>query len=156
MDNLQTRMYYQSMGIGHHDNNIHLEASFQALFTIFQEALRSLEKRHLCYRLSIFFNHPKGIRDLHRALQEAVVYFSNYSGILGTWGIDGSTRVRRRESVNKTLITVFNKVEGDICCHLKKGFRRRGVSYVDLAARVRVYLALMQVDLRAAEEKEEY
>lgn len=58
--------------------------------------------------------------------------------------------------MNQTLITVFNKVEGDIYCHLKRGFCRRGVSYVELAARVRVYLALMQVDLRAAEEKEKH
>ena len=53
-------------------------------------------------------------------------------------------------------MTVFNKVEEDICCHLKKGVRRRGVSYVELAAKVRVCLALMQVDLRAAEENEKY
>lgn len=57
------------------------------------------------------------------------------------------------ESVNRTLITVFDKVESDIYSQLREGLGRAAVSYVDLAARVKVYIALMQVDFNGVKEK---
>ena len=108
MDDVQTRVYYQSMGIGRHDVNLHLEASFHALFTIFDQALQNLKNRHTCYRLSLYFNNPKGIRELHDALQAAVIYFSNFSDVLGAWAIEGQTRVRRRGKIKLHPADMFN------------------------------------------------
>ena len=113
MDDLQTRVYYQSLGLVRHDANLRLEGNFQALFKIFNDALSSLQERHLCYRLSLFLNNPKGIRELHRALKDAVKYFSRYHELLGTLSISGEHRTKRRGTHNLVRLVLMLLMPSD-------------------------------------------